>query len=126
MISNIGTATYETAKYLNNLLSPLGKSQHTVSNSKEFVEKIKEERIPIGYKMISFDVKSLFTNVPLDQTIETILQKVYVEKKIKTSIPKPILKELNYYSQNTFILDLMVKYIPRLMEWPWDPLWAHY
>ena len=44
--------------------------------------------------MIPFDVKSLFTNVPLDETIETILQKVYVEKKIKTSIPKPILKEL--------------------------------
>ena len=44
--------------------------------------------------MISFDVKSLFTNVPLDETIETILQKVYVEKKIKTSILKPILKEL--------------------------------
>ena len=35
-----------------------------------------------------FDVKSLFNNVPLDETIETILQKVYVEKKIKTSIPK--------------------------------------
>ena len=31
--------------------------------------------------MISFDIKSLFTNVPLDETIETILQKVYVEKK---------------------------------------------
>ena len=44
--------------------------------------------------MISFDVRSLFTNVPLDETIATILQKVYVEKKIKTSIPKPILKEL--------------------------------
>ena len=41
-----------------------------------------------------FDVKSLFNNVPLDETIETILQKVYVEKKIETSIPKPILKEL--------------------------------
>ena len=44
--------------------------------------------------MISFDVKSLFINVPLDETIETILQKLYVEKKIKTSIPKPILKEV--------------------------------
>ena len=65
-----------------------------VLNSKEFVEKIKAERIPIGYRMISFDVKSLFTNVPFDETIETILQKVYVEKKIKTSILKAILKEL--------------------------------
>ena len=72
IISKIGTATYETAKYLNNLLSPLGKSQHTVFNSKELFEKIKAEIIPIGYKMISFDVNSLFTNVPLDETIETI------------------------------------------------------
>ena len=80
ILSKIGTATYETAKYLNNLLSPLGKSQHTVLNSKKFVEKIKAEIIPIGYKMISFDVNSLFTNVPLDETIETNLQKVYVEK----------------------------------------------
>ena len=94
IISNIGSATYETAKYLNNLLSPLGRSQHTLLNSKEFVERIKAERIPSGYKIISFDVKSLFTNVPLDKTIQIILHKVYVEKKIKTLIPKPILKEL--------------------------------
>ena len=97
-----------------------------VLNSKEFVEKIKAERIPIGYRMISFDVKSLFTNVPFDETIETILQKVYVEKKIKTLIPKPTLLELLLIAQNTFILDLMVKYIPRLMEWQWDPHWSHY
>ena len=32
--------------------------------------------------------------LPLDETIKTILQKVYAVKKIKTSIPKPILKEL--------------------------------
>ena len=32
--------------------------------------------------------------LPLDERIKTILQKVYVVKKIKTSIPKPILKEL--------------------------------
>ena len=126
IIYNIGTATYETAKYLNNLLSPLGKSQHKVLNSKEFVEKIKAERICIGYKMISFDVRSLFTNVPLDETIQTILQKVYVEKKTKTSIPKPILKELLLLCTNTFILDLIVKYISRLIEWRWDPRWAHY
>ena len=94
IISNIGTATYNTAKYLKNLLSPLGKLQHTVLNSEEFIKKIKAERIPIGYKMILFDVKSLLTNVPLDETIGTILQKVYVDKKIKTSMPKPILKEV--------------------------------
>ena len=46
--------------------------------------------------MISFDVKSLFTNLPLDQTIETFLSKVSQEKKIKTAFPKNILGELLY------------------------------
>ena len=114
------------AKYMDNLLSPLGKSQHAVLNSKEFVEKIKAERIRIGYKMISFDVKSLFTNVAVNETIETILQKVYVEKKIKTQYQNRFSKNYFYFAQNTFILDLMLKYISRLMEWQWDPRWAHY
>ena len=35
--------------------------------------------------MISFDLKSLFTIVPLDKTIEFILKKVYEKKKKKKS-----------------------------------------
>ena len=34
--------------------------------------------------MISFDVKNLFTNVPLKDTVDIILTKVYDEKKIDT------------------------------------------
>ena len=33
-ISNIGTATYETAKFLNSLLAPLGKSNCSILNTK--------------------------------------------------------------------------------------------
>ena len=32
--------------------------------------------------MISFDVKSLFTNVPLDKTIKLILRKIYQERML--------------------------------------------
>ena len=46
--------------------------------------------------MISFDVKNLFTNVPLSETIGIILTKVYEENKINTNIPKSTLKELLY------------------------------
>ena len=47
--------------------------------------------------MISSDLKSLLTNVPLDKTIDYILIKVLNEKKIKTNIPKTVLKELVYF-----------------------------
>ena len=63
IISNIGTATYMTAKYLNTLLTPLTKSQCILSTD-NFIQKIKNERIPKGVERISSDVKNVFTNVP--------------------------------------------------------------
>lgn len=44
--------------------------------------------------MVSFDVTSLFTNVPLDKTIKIILQQVYIDKEINANIPKNEMKEL--------------------------------
>ena len=96
VISNFGTTTYEIAKYFNKLLTPLDKSDYNILNTKDLIRRLREETIPAGYKMISFDVKSLFTNVPLDKTIDYILKKVYNEKKIQTNIPKTVLKELLY------------------------------
>ena len=63
IVSNDGTATYETAKFLNSLLAPLGKSDRSLLNTEAFVKQVKGQRIPEDYKMISFDVKNLFTNI---------------------------------------------------------------
>ena len=46
--------------------------------------KIKNEQIPLGFTMVSFDVKSLFTSVPLTETIDIILGRVYNRKEIST------------------------------------------
>ena len=43
---------------------------------------------------MSFDVVSLFTNVPLKRTLEVILRRVYKEKQISTSLKKSTLKKL--------------------------------
>ena len=36
--------------------------------------------IPPDYKMVSFDVVSLFTNVALDETIDIIIKRIYDKK----------------------------------------------
>ena len=41
-------------------------------------------------------LKSLFTNVPLEETIDIILNKIYDEKKNETNIPRNIMKNLLY------------------------------
>ena len=96
IIFNIGTAVYEIAIYLAESLTPLGKSKHTISNTNDFITRLKTERISKRFKKISFNVKSLFTNVPLEETVDTILNKIYVEKKIETNIYRNIMKDLLY------------------------------
>ena len=94
VISNMGIASYQLAKYLAKLLSPLSKSEYTVDNNVEFINNIKSEKVPTGHSFISFDVKSLFTNVPLDYTINIILRRIYDDNELYTNISKKEMKEL--------------------------------
>ena len=55
---------------------------------------MRKQKVPDDYHMVSFDVTSIFTNVPLVETIEIILRKVDIDKEINTNIPKKEMKEL--------------------------------
>ena len=94
MVSNINTSTYELAKYLTKLLSPLSRSQYTVYSKNHFIKLIKHEQIPNGYQMISFDVKLLFTSIPLYKINEIILQSICNCNEITTKIHQKVMKEL--------------------------------
>ena len=49
---------------------------------------------PDDYKLISFDVTSLFTNVPLDYTINIILKRIYDQRELETKISRKEMKDL--------------------------------
>ena len=55
---------------------------------------IKQQVIPSSYKLVSFDVKSLFTNVPLDRTIDIILKRIYNKHERTTNIGRKEMKDL--------------------------------
>ena len=44
--------------------------------------------------MVSFKGESLFTNVPLEETIEIILKRIYINKEITADILKQEMKKL--------------------------------
>ena len=79
---------------MSKLLSILRQSDHNVRSTKDFIQNIKRKNIPTGYKMVSFDVKSLFTNVPLDQTINIIFKRIYDDNELRTSILRNEIKQL--------------------------------
>ena len=52
IVFNAGMATYNTAKYLASLLAPLAKSDDTIINTPDFINRLKKQRIPREYKKL--------------------------------------------------------------------------
>ena len=59
------------------------------------MSKFKNEKVPNGYQIVSFDVKSLFTNVPLDRTIKLVLKRIYENYEVSTNTTKQEMKEIH-------------------------------
>ena len=57
---------------------------------------LKKQKIPPGYQIVSFDIVSLLTNVPLEETINIIIIRIYDKNKINTNIQKQEMKDLLY------------------------------
>ena len=77
IVSSIGTASYNTAKELAKILKPLvGKSQHHLQNTKDFIQPIKDVKLQQGETIISYDVKALFTSVPIQPVLNIIKNKL--------------------------------------------------
>ena len=73
IVSSIDSPTYNLAKFLTRIISPLtGKTSTFVKDSGDFVEKARSIRLEEGSILVSFDVTSLFTKVPIAEALEVI------------------------------------------------------
>lgn len=75
IISSINTVNYNLAKFLVPYLTSISSSQYTLDDTNSFTEYLKSLTLPSNFIMASFDIKSLFTNVPLSETTKIILDK---------------------------------------------------
>ena len=75
LVSSVHLLCVFASKFIASKISPLaGKSDSYVKNSKHFIESIDGIRVEDDEVMISFDVKSLFTNVPIKESLEVIYE----------------------------------------------------
>ncbi len=75
VVSFINSPTYQTAKFVCNLLSNLSSNQYNIKDSFQFYHNIKTHTIPSEHIIISLDVKSLFTNIPIKLATDIIADK---------------------------------------------------
>jgi len=92
ILSAIDTPSYNLAKYLVPILSPLTSNQHVTKDSFTFAADIRKQNH--SYFMTSFDVDSLFTNIPLDETIDICVSKLFGRKRKFNGFSKIELKQL--------------------------------
>ena len=78
-----GTMVYTAAQVVAEYIKPLGDSEFVIKNTQDFPKILSENELQEDEEDISYDVESLFTNVPLEDTIEYILDEIYVHKTLK-------------------------------------------
>ncbi|XP_066946920.1 uncharacterized protein [Macrobrachium rosenbergii] len=75
IISQIPALTYQLAKRLNAILTPYIQGSHSLKSSAEFLEALRV--VPPGGCICPMDVECLFTSVPINETIQMILDRVF-------------------------------------------------
>ena len=93
VVSMINTAEYHLAKYLDSIIKPHIPSEYMLDSTSSFLGKLKEFCFKPTNILISFDVVSLFTNVPLAQTIDKIADHIY-ELDSRPTFDKKTFKKL--------------------------------
>ena len=94
ILSMVGSPTHKLAQWLASLLDPVAQklNKFSVPDSFTFVDRIRDTDLR-GKFMCSFDVTSLFTCLPLKETVD-IIEFVIFDLGLNVPLPVPVLKSL--------------------------------
>ena len=107
IVSSIGAVSYETSKELARILKPLvRKSPYHVHNTQDFIQQIKDINLGEDQCIMSYDVKALFTSVPIQPAI-SIIAKLLEDQELqqRTSLSvKNITSLLEFCLKSTYFI----------------------
>ena len=97
IVSSINIYNYSLPpSFLTYILLPISTDQYTIKDSFSFADWAKQYRHNNGL-MCSLNITSLFTNVPLEETIQICLDKLYTLPD-PPNLPRAVLKKLLVFS----------------------------
>ena len=108
IIDQTGTYTYKAAKIIAKYLNPLTKNDLNITDTQSFPDLISNlPPLNKDEEDVSYDVESLFTNIPIKETIDYIIKKIYDDKEIPIICSKLIFKRLllKLTTESTFIFN---------------------
>ena len=105
ILSSIETYNYQLAKFLGKLLDDVIPNGRSAKDTFSFVEELKTVIVTSKY-IVSYDVTSLFTNMPLEETINLTINLLF-EAKSDLKISRKDLQKLVQFvtSQTNFLFN---------------------
>ena len=92
ILSAINTPTYNLSKYLAKILEPFTTNEYTAKDTFSFADEIRNQNSSLH--MASLDVESLFTNIPLEETIDICAQLLFKDNLVMHGLNKDEFKSL--------------------------------
>ena len=112
IVSNVGGPTYQLARHLVKPLQTLvGLNNSHIKNSMDFVSRIEKIKSKTNDILVSFDVVSLFTNVPVQDTLDII--------KKSQKIPADLFPLIEHCLTSTYF-QFQESSMNKPLEWQWD------
>ena len=79
ILSAAGTYNYNFAKWLEQKLKPVSINVYTITDAFVFADEIRSHTMNEKDVLVSYEVTALFTNVPLDETINILVNKAFTD-----------------------------------------------
>ncbi|XP_011858350.1 PREDICTED: uncharacterized protein LOC105555909, partial [Vollenhovia emeryi] len=103
IVSSLDTPLYNISSFLHSILHhSLPTGEYSIKDSFSLVNKLQNKSIPPGFSLISLDVISLFTNIPIDLVVSSIEYRWNLIA-LKTNIPHmEFIKVLKFILESTY------------------------
>ena len=108
IISAVQTYNYKLAKYLDEILKPIVDNEMMLTDTYDFVNKASNLNVTTDKRMVSFDVESLFTNIPTKETIEIILNLTHGPAKVRNEKGNLIKSKVTFHGLTRTDLERML------------------
>ena len=103
IVSSIGTFNYNLARFLCDLLSPLVPNDYFCKDTFSFVSQIKNANLSKKF-LVSYDVTSLFINIPLQETIDIAINLIFNHNPHHNIIRKELKKVFLFATSHTHFI----------------------
>ena len=108
IVSFVNSPTYNLLRYSARILSPIvGNTVYTVKNSSHFAEFVRSETLNSDQVLVSFDVVTLFTEIPVDLAIKVAERRLTEDVSLsqRTSLPvEDIINLLSFCLKTTYFM----------------------